>query len=71
MEKVLSCILFFHMCKILIVTIMLMSAKENIALSGSKVIFVFLLVNLILNIDIKKVFIGNKYCILMRNGQQK
>lgn len=53
---------------ILIITSMLMSAKRNITFSGSKLIFVFSLVNLILNIDIEKVFIGNKYYILMRKS---
>lgn len=52
----------------------LMSAKQNIALPGSNMIFLFSSVNLILNIDIEKVFIGNKYHILIRklqHGQQK
>jgi len=48
------------MCIILIITNTLMSTKDNIVLSGSKVIFVFSSVNLILSIDIENVFIGNK-----------
>lgn len=45
-----------------------MNAKENIALSGSKAISVFSFVGLILNIDIEKVFKGNKYYILIRKS---
>lgn len=51
-----SGLLFFHMCVIVIITSMLMSAKEIIDLSGSEVIALFSLVNLILNIDIENLF---------------
>lgn len=52
-----SGLLFFHMCVIVIITSMLMSAKEIIDLSGSEVTILFSLVNLILNIDIENMFI--------------
>lgn len=52
-----SGLLFFHMCVIVIITSMLMSAKEIIDLSGSEVTILFSLVNLILNIDIENIFI--------------
>lgn len=58
-EKIPSGLLFFHMCIIVIITTMLMSAKENIDLSGSEVIVIFSLVNLILNIDRKKLLYIN------------
>lgn len=45
------------MCIIVIITTMLMSAKENIDLSGSEVIILFSLVNLILNIGRKNYYI--------------
>lgn len=56
-EKMPSGLLLFHMYVIVIITSKLMSGKENTDLSGSELIVLFSVVNLILNTDIENVFI--------------